>query len=408
MKKIIALILCGLILAGCSTREKKEQTASANPNSKPIAKKMIQEIPQPTAEKSTQGTPQLAPEEVNKDKDWFIGAIGSAKIHAKLNISGDKVFGFYYYDKYKKNISIDGSIEDGIKNMKTIFLTEDTDKKATIQGLFRSENYIQGMWSNGKESYPMYIIKNSIGVMPPEQASKNTMRFEGYWSGSNSGYFNGSDADIKVLFDDLIFYDLTAFNGSHSGELSSFAIVNNNTAKTVFNDIPYGEEKENVFFEFTVKDKTLSLKSNSYDYMCGMAVYFDSSYTKGKIEVPFPTAKEVGIVDTVEQDGLFKKLVGDDYKGFINYTAGVGYSDAELDGKKVMAGESYLRGLNGYCFYITSPEYIYAAMDVGDKIVYYTNDKSYASRLPQPMADWANKRVALKVEYIFQENKNAE
>jgi len=34
-----------------------------------------------------------------------------------------------------------------------------------------------------------------------------------------------------VLFDDLIFYNLSAFNGIHTGALSSFGIIENNVAK---------------------------------------------------------------------------------------------------------------------------------------------------------------------------------
>ena len=100
---------------------------------------------------------------------------------------------------------------------------------------------------------------------------------------------------------------------------------------------------------------------------------------------------------------LFKRLVGNNYESFINCTAGVGYSEVELDGKKVRAGESFLRGLNGYCSYIISSEYIYAAIDAGDKIEYYTNDKNYANRLPKPMVDWASNKKDLKINYNSEE-----
>jgi len=56
-----------------------------------------------------------------------------------------------------------------------------------------------------------------------------------------------------------------------------------------------------------------------------------------------PTALEVGIVETKEQDELFKKLVGDKYSDFIMYTSHVFYSELTWNGEKVKAGESYLR-----------------------------------------------------------------
>jgi len=43
------------------------------------------------------------------------------------------------------------------------------------------------------------------------RCAKTAGGFEGSWTGKESGYFAGSQADIKVLFDDLIFYNLSAF-----------------------------------------------------------------------------------------------------------------------------------------------------------------------------------------------------
>jgi len=47
-----------------------------------------------------------------------------------------------------------------------------------------------------------------------------------------------------------------------------------------------------------------------------------------------------------------------------------------------------LRGYSGCCWYIISKEHIYAAIIGDDGIYYYTNDKNYADRIPEPMAEW--------------------
>jgi hypothetical protein len=386
-KRVIASILTVLLLMGCSANSTLKQS-DKNPGISESASKQEQTtaVQQPTEE-----------------KEWFNGAIGNAKIHAKLDVSGNEVSGVYYYDQYKINISLKGYIEENIKGLQTILLTEDTDKKGEIQALFRSKGYIQGFWSNGKDVFPMYLIKEGSNDTPPKQPDKVTMKFDGQWTGKNSGYFGGSEAVINALFDDLIYYGLSAFNGTHFGALDGFGIVNNGVAKTTFDDKTY-DEKENVVFEFNIDNDTLSLNSNMYEYMCGMGVAFDSKYTKGKVDTPMPTAQEVGIVDTIEQDELFKKLVGSEYETFIQYTQGVDYSEVILDGKQVNAGQSMLTGLRGNCYYIVSESYIYAAIvTAGGSINYYTNDKNYANELPQLIAEWAKDIKELKVEYYYKE-----
>lgn len=334
---------------------------------------------------------------------WFAGFIGNKPIHAKINVSQDKVSGVYYYDEYKTSIKLEGYIDDFIemKDYRTVYLSEDTDVKGKIIGIFRTDDYIQGCWMKDDVIYPMYLIREGANIAAPKQPGANSKKFEGSWTGKESGYFAGSQADIKVLFDDLIFYNLSAFNGIHTGALSSFGIIENNVAKTVFKDKPYYLKDENVVFEFRIQNDLLLLNSNDYSFYCGMGVEFGSEYVKGGIDIKMPTALEVGIVETKEQDELFKKLVGDKYSDFIMYTSHVFYSELTWNGEKVKAGESYLRGYSGCCWYIISKEHIYAAIIGDDGIYYYTNDKNYADRIPEPMAEWASRSD--KIFYNYKE-----
>lgn len=357
----------------------------------------IADILQPQKQQTT------AAEQPPAGKEWFAGVIGNAKVHAKIDVCGDEVSGVYYYDQYKSNINLTGYIEDSMKGMQTIRLTENTDKKGEIHALFRSRDYIQGFWSNGKDIFPMYLIRENSKVTPPKQPGKAAMKFDGHWTGKTSGYFNSSEADISALFDDLIYYGLSAYNGTHLGAMDGFGIVKNGIAETIFEDKTY-DEKENIVFEFSVDNDTLNLDSNRYDYMCGMGVAFDSNYTKGNVDIPVPTAQQVGIVDTKEKDELFKKLVGSEYGEFIQCTQWVDYSEVLLDGKQVNAGPSILTGFIGYCYYVVSDEHIYAAkVSAGGGITYYTNDKNYAKKLPWPMTDWVEDKKDLKVEYNYKE-----
>jgi len=402
MKKVIVsvFVVIALVLTGCSSG-KSNQTGNFA-DSTPTESKTFGT---PENSKKVQVTGESGEkvsddESENNTEGWFAGFIGNKKIHAKIDISENKASGVYYYDDYKTNIKLEGHVDiDEMKDFRTVYLSEDTDKRGVFLGVFRTDDYIQGCWKNDNAIYPMYLIREGADITPPKQPGADSKRFDGHWTGKESGYFAGSEADIKVLFDDLIYYELFAFSGTALGALESFGIIENNVAKTVFKDTTYDEKKENVVFEFRIDKDSLHLDSNDYSYYCGMGVGFGSDYVKGKIEIKMPTAFEVGIVDTEEQDELFRKLVGDMYEDFIMHTSYVSYDEEIWNGEKVKVGISYLRGYSGCCAYILSKDHIYAAIIGDDGIYYYTNDKNYADKIPEPMAEWANKRSEIFYNY---------
>lgn len=335
-----------------------------------------------------------------EEGEWYAGAIGNMEIHAIFSFSGDKVSGTYYYDKYKKNIDLSGYIDYSIKDVSTFEVIEDTPDKGIMHFIVRSPEYIQGIWRNDEKSYLIYLIREGAKIVPPKLSKDNSLRFEGHWTGENSNYFCGSQADIKVLSDDLLYYELFAHNGVNQGSLIGFALIVGNSAKTVFTETTSDENKENIVFKFSVVNNNLIINSNNYDFQCGFAVNFDSSYSRGKVDISTPTALQVGIVSTEDQDDIFRKLVGDKYYDFIQYTQYVNFDDYNLDGENVKVCISYLRGSSGYCIYIRSSKLMYAAILGDDNIEYFTNDKRYAEMLPQPIADWA-KDKDMAVEYNY-------
>lgn len=403
MKKLIVLlfIIIAMVLTGCSSNKSNQTGNFADPTPTESVTFSTPENGEKVQGTGAGGEKVADDENQNSTDGWFAGFIGDKRIHAKIDISEDKVSGVYYYDDYKTNIKLEGylSVFDELKDFQMFYLSEDTDERGVICGVFRTNDYIQGCWKNDDVIYPMYLIKEGSDITSPRQPGAESKRFDGHWTGKESGYFAGSEADIKVLFDDLIYYELSAFNGTASGALCSFGIIENNVAKTVFKDTTYDEKKENVVFKFRGEKDFLHLDSNFYSYDCGAGVAFDSDYVKGKIDIEMPTALEVGIVDTEEQDELFEKLVGDKYGDFIMYTSVVFYDEEIWNGEKVKVGESYLRGYVGCCSYIISKDHIYAAIGGNDGIYYYTNDKNYADKIPEPMAEWANKDCGIFYNY---------
>jgi hypothetical protein len=342
---------------------------------------------------------------VNKEAitdKWYTGAVGSAGIHARFDISDYKVTGTYYYDRYKTQIPLEGYLEDDIKGMLWMRLTEKTDKSGSVYILFRTDDYVQGFWKSGETVYPMYLIREGSGAEPPEPAGDEALAYKGLWYGRRS-YYSGSEVTFTPLFSDLLFYDMSAYNGANSGWLESFGILENGSFRTVFGESVYDSD-ENVEFSFTLNDNTIALDSNMYDYMCGMGVTFSDMFTRERPEVAVPTAREAGIVDSDEMEKVFRELTGDDFENFISYTHFVQYEDITLDGKPASAGSSYLRGMPGMCFYIVADNKIYAAYSDYERIHYYTNDMKYAEKMPVPMQEWAS-GYGMEILYNYKDVK---
>jgi hypothetical protein len=319
----------------------------------------------------------------------FTGVVGNSKIHMTLLNKDNQITGVYYYDKYKTDINLTGSIELTYKYYPTLTLYEETEQFGQFFGIFKNEDYIEGYWKNDEKIYPMYLIRTGSDILQPKESSEDNKQFDGHWYGVNSTYYSSSELEIKVLFDDLLFFEITAYNGPYISEVDGLAICQNGTATTTFNEILWEERNsDNVKFDFQIIDNELSLKANKYYYYCGIGGSFNDTYTRDEAKVSMPSPIEVGIVDTKEQEDLFLKIVDYDYYSFIQYTEYVMYEDIILDGKKARAGASYLRGASRYCYYINASDFLYAAIYEDDHINYYTNDPDYADHMPEPMLEW--------------------
>ena len=145
-------------LLGNSTKKQSNNNLSVAETSS-IEKQELATTTQESLKKQT-----TAAQQTTEEKDWFVGAIGNSKVHAKIVVSGNKVSGVYYYDQYKTNISVSGDIGNEIKDMKTVSLTEGTKKSGEFYGVFRTPDFIEGYWRGGEDIYPMYLIKEGSGI----------------------------------------------------------------------------------------------------------------------------------------------------------------------------------------------------------------------------------------------------
>ncbi|AZO94928.1 hypothetical protein [Halocella sp. SP3-1] len=85
------------------------------------------------------------PDEISKDFEFdYVGEIGNYPITMKLKKKENKVTGYYYYNKYKKKIRIEGTMDEYGK----VRLKEFRGNKSTGQfyGSFFSAEQIRGIW----------------------------------------------------------------------------------------------------------------------------------------------------------------------------------------------------------------------------------------------------------------------
>lgn len=328
------------------------------------------------------------------EDDWFVGAINdNLKIHMKLDMKGNKISGKYYYDKYKKDIIISG-YRDG-----NIFSVGTKDSKETIEGMFISDNLIEGIWTDGDVTYPIYLMNDKDSSLIPKKPNNTLMEWKGNWQGGNSGYYRGSRLIIEPIFNNLIKFDLSAFNGTRLGGLSSFAVVENNIATFI------GEE--GIKYIFTLNNEgNIKLNSDDYSYYCGAGVSFDSIYTKKDFTIAPPTAKEVGLVYSKEQENIFKNLTGEYYRNFIE-VAQFFSEEEDLDG---IGANVRTFGLLSYpdaaIVMINQQEnLIKAAVHGLDGIYYFSNSEDYGEP-PETIKEWAKGQEIIICENKYKQNKS--
>jgi len=375
MKKIIIILILVLlfILSGCSLQDNKtpaEQTSISQTGNSTSSNNINPVKPTPSE---------------NDDNGWFIGAINETlKIHMKLNIIGDKVSGIYYYDKYKKNITLTGEINNNLISV------SEKDSTGYIDAILVSDELIEGIWSDGKNTYPFYVIKEESKISIPEKPDLELIKWEGDWTGQHSGYYSGSELLIYPIFNNLIRFEISAFSGTHSGGFSSVALIENNIA------VYKGEN--NTEFKFSLNDDgDIRLDTNDYTYYCGMGVGYDSIFTKEILSISPPSAIEAGLVYTDEQENIFKKLTGEYYDAFIQNAQ---YYTDEEDLDQIGADVRVFRVLGYFNTAIVminqEDNMILAAVDGGDFIYYFTNNKNYLNP-PKTIIKWSSDKGKLKI-----------
>ena len=94
----------------------------------------------------------------------FLGAInGKLRIVMTIDINGGSVDGSYYYEKYKTDIRLQGSIDAKGNLSLTEFDPKDGKISGTFVGKFVNSQRLEGKWikGDGSKTFPFWLEENA-------------------------------------------------------------------------------------------------------------------------------------------------------------------------------------------------------------------------------------------------------
>jgi hypothetical protein len=193
-------------------------------------------------------------------------------IKMTLTIQGDKVLGFYYYEKYKTKILLSGNI-DGTKM--TLDEANDyplSDLRIGFIGDFKDKVFC-GVWTN-KTRGKTLNFKASVDSDKPMNISDRVSKIEGtYEDVMNSDQYSGS-LNLKYIKDDLFCFEISNSRESGcTGYLKGLINLNNLTDGT------YSEDSCEEIEISVLKENELSLTEKDCSYH-GRGCSFEGKYKK--------------------------------------------------------------------------------------------------------------------------------
>lgn len=250
-----------------------------------------------------------------------------------------------------------------------------------------------GKYINLADFEPRDVIS---GIIKPKEIpiSSNTdtasdkSGLVGSWSRTGdlkSRLFETAVLEIEKVEDNKMKFILISSMGANMGEIDGEAVVSGNEA--VFN----GKNDSKVIFRFE-NSKVIVKTNEEVKYYAGAGVSFDGEYEKDLPDIDFNKVSliELGIVDTKEQEDIFKSLVGDRLDIYIN-SAQIKSQGDDLDKLGAEVRSFYVRGLAQFQRFIvmfTKDNKFYTAVINGDKPEYFTNDEKYKNKMPKTIKEW--------------------
>ncbi len=123
----------------------------------------------------------------------YVGAIDSYPIHMELSISGDKIKGNYYYDKYKEDIPFSGNLKDSFIELTTENGTE------KFSGVVNGDK-IFGVWESNGSSLDFSVIDTDNTQMISDVFFEEVGELSLFFSSGVGGWWTEIQIDEKGEF----------------------------------------------------------------------------------------------------------------------------------------------------------------------------------------------------------------
>ncbi len=304
---VATVTLIPIMLTSCENIDKVESSATQHISASPATTSFpIKEESVSTEEPSSSQPTETIVE--NGAAIELYGLIGTSKIHMRLVVNNEEVTGEYYYDKYKENISLSGSVSDNQLVLSTEFLDDTYENFYAIIG----EDYkVSGVWTKGGKILPLNISPSGAAENPI-QFTEDILALQGDWNGVHTNYFYKSSLRILPISNSKLYFIMDTINGGNLGNLEGFASYKD--GKIIYSEYDYNDKE--IQFEFAmnkIKNLNLTVTDDNYEYACGGHTWFDNEFTKHEVDEEMP--KSVDFL-TNEQNTMLKNLLGEKYERF--------------------------------------------------------------------------------------------
>lgn len=241
--------------------------------------------------------------------------------------------------------------------------------------------------SKNKSTIPGDSIA-SVTIDPVKTSDINTdsQLWKGTWERLERNY--GGTLKIDKIENNVLYFNILALNGGHTGDFDGTAKITGNKALYKFKG-----NGQNCVLEFTLfKDQKIEVDQKTDECDGGMGVFYRGTYVNAKLgkKAPEENLVSLGILQTPQQESIFKKLVGNRYDAFLN-SSQLQSEVEDLDGMNFKGVASGVRGLYTFMeniiLYNSKGEFWCAVID-DEKVYYFTNSTQFRNKLPLTIEEW--------------------
>ncbi|MBD3921823.1 hypothetical protein H8B09_23890 [Paenibacillus sp. PR3] len=413
---LIAVLTCSaLLIVGCSSSE----TASSS-DSKPAMMDTDTTAQAEHTDSQESGSEPSSDHTANEDGSQIPGEqpstysltgsiAGKYPIEMKLTLDGSNVGGTYMYTKYKQDLKLQGTVDQAASTRDKISVSMDEfDQNGELTGhfvgalIYNTASHspallsFSGDWSNadGTNTIPFEVTPVGSSTSSATNTVVSDADWLGEWELKDSTQFVNQGLEIQEVTPQSISFNLDSFDGGHTGGIMDKAVRSKDGKSAVFTG-------DGLSLTFTLQGDRLVINSEGdpTNY-AGAGVSFGGEFVRHS-ETQELDLQQLGVLPSKEVDDQFRAVVGDDYDLFTqSFQLFDSQSDKLTDTTVVTGGVRGLFTIMEAVIMYDQNGRFYAAVIDGDKVNYYTTERSSYNKLPDAIEQWRSRFKDKDVVYL--------